>query len=97
MSRRAAEPQRRKRSHRLQENEISGDIINTTLQIHKALGPELPGSIYERVLANELTRREHQMERQVPISIHDENLVFEMGLKAELLVNGLVVFELKSV
>jgi len=37
------------------------------------------------------------MERQVPISIHDENLVFEMGLKAELLVNGLVVFELKSV
>jgi GxxExxY protein len=79
------------------ENEISGDIVDAAPHVHKALGPGLLESVYETVLAHELARRGHQVERQVPISIRYENLVFEAGFKADLLVDGLVVVELKSV
>ena len=79
------------------ENEISGDIVDAALHVHKALGPGLRESVYETVLAHELVRRGHQVERQVPIAIRYENLVFEAGFKADLLVDGLVVVELKSV
>lgn len=73
------------------ENEISGEIVDAAYHIHKALGPGLLESVYEAVLAYELARRGHQVERQVPVSICYENLVFEAGFKADLLVDGLVV------
>lgn len=79
------------------ENEISGEIVDAALHVHKALGPGLLESVYETVLAYELAQRGHQVERQVPISICYENLVFDAGFKADLLVDGLVIVELKSV
>jgi len=79
------------------ENEISGAIVDAACHVHKALGPGLLESVYKTVLAYELIRRGHQVERQVPIAIRYENLVFETGFKADLLVDGLVVVELKSV
>ena len=79
------------------ENEISGEIVDAALHVYKALGPGLLESVYETVLAYELAQRGHQVERQVPISICYENLVFDAGFKADLLVDGLVLVELKSV
>ena len=79
------------------ENEISGDIVDAAYKIHRNLGPGLLESVYEIILAHELTRRGHQVERQVPISIRYENLVFDVGFRADLLVDGLVLVELKSV
>ena len=49
------------------------------------------------MLAHELTRRGHHVARQVPIAISYEGLSFDVGFRADLLVDGLVMVELKSV
>ncbi len=49
-------------------NEISGDIVNAAIAIHRALGPGLLESAYELVLASELRRRGHEVACQVPVS-----------------------------
>lgn len=54
-------------------------------------------SVYETVLAYELAKRGVSAQRQVPIRIRYENLSFEDGFRADLLVGGLVIVELKSV
>ncbi len=79
------------------ENEISRDIVDAAYKVHTTLGPGLLESVYETVLAHELTRRGHHVERQVAIAVRYENLVFNVGFKADLIVDGLVIVELKSV
>ncbi len=79
------------------ENEISRDIVDAAYKVHTTLGPGLLESVYETVLAHELARRGHQVQRQVAIAVRYENLVFDVGFKADLIVDGLVIVELKSV
>ena len=50
-------------------NAISGVIVNAALRIHKELGPGLLESVYEIVLADELSRKGLRVRRQVPIPI----------------------------
>jgi GxxExxY protein len=80
-----------------EENEISGDIIDAAYKIHTQLGPGLLESVYEAVLAHDLVARGHQVGRQVPIAVRYDDLVFDVGFRADLLVDGLVIVELKSV
>ena len=75
---------------------ISGVIVDTALRIHKELGPGLLESVYEVVLADELTRKGLQARRQVPIPIRFEGHTFDEGFRADLLVEEAVVVELKS-
>ena len=79
------------------ENDISGDIIDAAYKVHTRLGPGLLESVYEAVLAHEIAARKHNVERQVPIAIRYDDLVFDVGFRADLLVDGLVIVELKSV
>ena len=79
------------------ENDISGDIIDAAYKVHTRLGPGLLESAYEAVLAHEIAARKHNVERQVPIAIRYDDLVFDVGFRADLLVDGLVIVELKSV
>src|ERR671918_39491 len=79
------------------ENDISGDIIDAAYKLHTQLGPGLLESVYEAVLAHELAARGHEVERQVPIAVRYDELVFDVGFRAELLVDRLVIVELKSV
>ena len=79
------------------ENDISGDIIDAAYKIHVALGPGLLESVYETVLARELERRGHRVERQVPIAVRYESLVIDAAFRADLLVDGVVLVELKSI
>ena len=79
------------------ENDISGDIIDAAYKVHTRLGPGLLESVYEAVLAHELATRGHRVERQVPIAVRYDDLVFDVGFRADLLVDGLVIVELKSV
>jgi GxxExxY protein len=76
---------------------ISGVIVDTALRIHKELGPGLLESVYEVVLADELTRKGLQARRQVPIPIRFEGHTFDEGFRADLLVEEAVVVELKSI
>jgi GxxExxY protein len=77
-------------------NAISGDVVDAAYKIHTTLGPGLFESVYETVLAYELVKRGHRVERQVPISVRYEDIVFDVGFRADLVVDRQVLVELKS-
>jgi GxxExxY protein len=79
------------------ENEIGTIIVDEAVKLHKALGPSLLEIVYEAVLARRLEKRGLVVERQKPISIEFEGEHFDEGFRADLIVNGLVIIELKSV
>jgi GxxExxY protein len=78
-------------------DDITGAIIDAALKIHRELGPGLLESVYESVLARALERRGLQVERQKTIRFEYDGMVFEEGLRLDLLVEGRVIVELKSV
>ena len=79
------------------ENEIGRLVIDTAIAVHKALGPGLLESVYEVVLARELERQGIRSERQVPVPIEHNGVRFDEGFRADILVEGKVILELKSV
>ncbi len=81
----------------MHENEISGIILDSALKVHRALGPGLLESVYEAVLSYELEKRGMQVHRQMPIPIIYETIHIGEGFRADLLVNGKVIIELKSI
>ena len=81
----------------MNENELSKIILDAAFKIHTRLGPGLLETVYEVILAHELRKAGLSVERQVPIPIRYDELVFEEGFRADLVVNGLVVVELKSI
>lgn len=78
-------------------NEITGIVIDTAIDVHRRLGPGLLESVYQVVLAHELTKRGLHVEKEVPIPVIWDNLRFEVGFRADLIVEGLVIIELKSI
>lgn len=77
-------------------DEITGAIVDSAVKIHQALGPGLLESVYEVVLARELVRRGLRVERQKPIRFEYDGLIFEEGFRADLLVEDIVIVEIKS-
>ena len=78
-------------------DDINGQIVNAAMKIHTALGPGLFESVYEEVLHYELTKKGLLCERQVSLPVYYENLKMEVGLRADLLVEKIVIAALKSV
>jgi GxxExxY protein len=78
-------------------NEVSGQIVEASYRIHSDLGPGLLETVYETVLAKALENRGLRVERQKAIPIEYEGTRFIEGFRADLVVNGTVVVELKSV
>jgi GxxExxY protein len=76
---------------------IMRDIVDAAYRIHVALGPGLLESVYQSVLARDLVRRGHIVRIQQPIRFEYDGMVFEQGLRPDMIVDGLVVVELKSV
>ena len=79
------------------ENEIGTIIVESAIALHRALGPGLLESVYEVTLARELTERGLTVERQVPVPIEYRGLKFDEGFRADMIVAGRVIVELKSV
>lgn len=79
------------------ENEIAKIIVDVAFLIHNTLGPGLLESVYEAVMAHELTKRGLRVARQVPVPIVHDGMVLEDAFRADLIVNDLVIVELKSV
>jgi GxxExxY protein len=79
------------------ENEIAKIIVDAAFKIHTTLGPGLLESVYESVLAYELKQRGLLVVRQQPIPVTYETVRLEEGFRADLLVEGKVIVELKSV
>jgi GxxExxY protein len=78
-------------------NDISGQIVDAAVQVHMRLGPGLLESVYERVLAYELKKRGLIVERQVAVPLQYDDLRFEEGFRADLVIEHQVLVELKSV
>jgi len=79
------------------ENEIGRIIVDTAIYIHRKLGPGLLETVYEVILAHELTKRGLKAERQVAIPITFEEFHFDEGFRADIVVENKVVVELKSI
>jgi GxxExxY protein len=79
------------------ENQLSKIILDAAFKVHTKTGPGLFETVYEVFLAHELRRQNLKVERQVSIPIHYDELVFEEGFRADLLVEDKVIVELKSV
>jgi len=79
------------------ENEVAKIVVDAAFKIHTALGPGLLESVYEVVLARELVKRGLRAERQLPVKILYDGVMFDEGFRMDLLVEGVVLVELKSV
>lgn len=79
------------------ENEIGTICIATAIGLHEEYGPGLLESVYEILMAYELAQRGLRVERQVPVAIRHKTIVFEDAFRADLIVEGKVIIELKSV
>ena len=79
------------------EEEIGHALIGAALKVHSALGPGLLESGYETCLLYELEKQGIAGSRQVPIPIRYEALSIDNGYRVDLLINELVVVELKAV
>ena len=81
----------------MQHNEVTGVIIDTALDIHRRLGPGLLESVYRKILAYELRKKGFQVQEEQPIPVVWDTMRLELGFRADLIVNDLVVVETKSV
>ena len=79
------------------ENELAEIVVDTSLKIHRKLGPGLLESVYESILAFELGKRGIVVQRQVPIPLIWEEMLVQDSFRADLILNGKLLIELKSV
>ena len=79
------------------ENAISKIIVQSAIKIHTRLGPGLLESVYEKILAHELTSRGLEVEQQKYIPIIYDELIIEAAFRADIIVNDKVILEIKSV
>jgi GxxExxY protein len=81
----------------MNENEIGTILVDCAVNLHCSLGPGLLESVYEAILSSQLQQRGLTVERQVPIAVTFEGQRFDEGFRADLILNGMVIVELKSV
>jgi GxxExxY protein len=79
------------------ENVIGKLIVESAFEVHKNLGPGLLEKVYEVCLSHELQKRGLNVKRQLDVPITYDGIKFEEGLRLDLLVEDLVVCELKAV
>jgi GxxExxY protein len=79
------------------ENEIATIIVDAAYTIHKRLGPGLLESVYEATLAYELEKRGLQVSKQQAMPVIYEAVRMDIGFRADLVVEGKVIVEIKSI
>lgn len=77
--------------------EVARIVVDCGYRLHQNLGPGLLESVYEAILADQLARRGIHVERQKPIPIRYDGLELAEGFRADLMLEGRLLIELKSV
>jgi GxxExxY protein len=80
----------------METNVLTGEIISAAISVHSELGPGLLESAYRACLRHELTLRGLAWEGEVPLSVSYKGLTVKVGYRLDLLVEGIVVVELKA-
>ena len=78
-------------------DELARIVVDECIRIHRELGPGLLESVYEAVLAAAIQRLGLRAERQVPVDIRYDGLVLPAAFRIDLLIEGLLTVEIKSV
>jgi GxxExxY protein len=81
----------------MSHDEIARVVVECAYELHKELGPGLLESVYEVLMADALRSRGLSVERQKPIPVLFRGKRFDEGFRADLLIEDLVLVELKSV
>ncbi len=76
---------------------LASQIVDSAFAVHKALGPGLLESIYEACFCHELTKRGIAFQRQIAVPVIYDGLSFEEALRLDVLVNKMIICELKAV
>jgi GxxExxY protein len=79
------------------ENEITDRILDCCFKIHKNLGPGLFESVYEEILAFEMTANQQNYARQKAISLNYGDIKLDAAFKSDFVVEKKVIIELKSI
>jgi GxxExxY protein len=79
------------------EEVVAKQIVNAAYLVHKQLGPGLLEKVYEACFCHELRKARLKVQRQLDVPIVYDGLVFEEGLRLDVLVEDLVICELKAV
>ena len=78
------------------EEEIGKIIVNAAFNVHSQLGPGLLEKIYEICLIHELEKEGLSVQRQYPVQINYDGILFDEGLRIDIFVEELVICELKA-
>jgi GxxExxY protein len=78
------------------EKELTKEIIEIAIQIHKSFGPGLLESIYEKCFCHELKNRNIPYRRQECVQIIFNGLIIDEGLRIDIMVEDLIIIELKA-
>jgi len=81
----------------LKGNQLTNEIIGSAIEVHRNLGPGLLESTYEECMAFELKERDLTVDRQLELPVLYKGNQLEQNYRIDLLVNNIVVIELKSV
>lgn len=80
-----------------EEEMVGKAIVNAAFKVHTELGPGLLEKVYEICFCHVLTSNGFEVKRQIDVPIVFEGLVFQEGLRLDVLVNELVICELKAI
>ena len=79
------------------EEIIAERIVDAAFKVHKELGPGLLEKVYEVCFCHELSKRNLKFQRQVDLPIKYDGMIFDEGLRLDVLVEELIICELKAV
>jgi GxxExxY protein len=80
-----------------EEESIANQIVDAAYNVHRNLGPGLLEKVYEVCFCHELGKRNLKFQRQVEIPIQYDHIIFDEGLRLDVLVEDLVICEIKAV
>ena len=81
----------------MQLNDVTGEIVGAAMKVHSALGPGLLESAYRVCLFHEVSQRGLRVLAEHPLPIAYDGLRIDVGFRVDLLVEDIVVVELKAV
>jgi GxxExxY protein len=81
----------------MEVNQLTGQIIRAAIEVHKALGPGLLESAYEECFCHEFGLRQMRYSQQQELPVEYKGVKLDCGYRIDLLVEDLVILELKSV
>ena len=81
----------------LEGNRIAREVVDAAFKLHRHFGPGIYESVYEPVLVYELKKRNLTTRQQTPVPLVYDGIAFDIGFKTDIVINDLVILELKSI